>query len=168
SYHRQTWLDVSLILAAFILLLLLINPLRNFAIADDWDYAKTAQHLLYLGIFRRGEMMTASAFFPTVWGVLLAKVFGFSFVTLRLSTLVLAFGTLLFFYTLLGELEFQGARRVLATLTLLVSPVFIFLAFSFMTDISFLFGSVGALYFSVCAQRRQELRLAFIGSLFGA
>lgn len=110
--------------------------------------------------------MTANALFPAVWGTLFATIFGFSFITLRLSTLVLAFGTLIFFYGLLGELEFQGARRVLAVLTLLVSPVFVFLAFSFMTDISFLFGVVGAWYFFVCAQRRQSLRLLFIGSLF--
>lgn len=168
SYRQQTWLGIGLILAVFILLLVFINPLRNVAIADDWDYAKSVQHLLDTGVFRRSEMMTASAFFPVAWGALFAKIFGFSFATLRLSTLVLAFGALIFFYALLGELEFQGTRRVLATLTLLVSPVFVFLAFTFMTDISFLFGIVGALYFFVRAQRRQELHLVFAGSLFSA
>lgn len=166
SDRQQTWVGVGLILAVFMLLLVFINPLRNVAIADDWDYARSARQLLYTGIFRRSEIMTASAFFPAIWGALFAKLFGFSFVTLRLSTLVLALGALIFFYALLGELDFQGARRVLAVLTLLVSPVFVFLAFSFMTDMSFLFAIVGALYFFVRAHHRQDLRWMFIGSLF--
>jgi hypothetical protein len=53
-------LGAGLILAAFLLLVGFINPLHNVAIADDWDYARTAQHLLYTGIFRRSEIMTGS------------------------------------------------------------------------------------------------------------
>lgn len=168
SSRRQTWLDAGLILVVFVLLLVLINPLHNVPVVDDWDYARSARHLLYTGTFQRGEMMTASAFFPAVWGALFAKLFGFSFITLRLSTLALAVGALSFFYALLGELQFQGTRRVLAVLTLLVSPVFVFLAFSFMTDMSFLFGIIGALYFFVYAYRRQALRWVLIGSFFSA
>ena len=162
----RNWLTPGVILAALAILICCINPWREFAIEDDWDYARVVWHLVHTGIFRRGELMEATTLFPVIWGALFAQLFGFSFVSLRLSTLVLAGGSLLFFYALLGELEFDRPRRLLATLTLLVSPVFVFLAFSFMTDVSCLFGLVGALYYFVRALRQQQVRFALIGSVF--
>ncbi len=166
SKRSQTWLGAGLILLAFLMLIGLINPFHEFAVEDDWDYARSVWYLCRLGLFQRSELMEASALFPVSWGALFATIFGFSFVTLRLSTLALAGVALIFFYALLGELNFDVSRRILATLVLLASPVFVFLAFSFMTDISFLGAVIGALYCLVRAQKQQQLFWTFAGSIF--
>ena len=149
-------------------MILVINPLREFPVEDDWDYSKTVWNLLQTGTFHRLEVTQATVVFPAVWGALFSAVFGFTFATLRVSTLVLACGTLLFFYGLLGELGFDVPRRVLAALALMVTPTFTYLAFSFMTDIPLLLGLLGAVYFYVRAWRQGRLWLAAIGSVFAA
>jgi 4-amino-4-deoxy-L-arabinose transferase-like glycosyltransferase len=166
--RRPEWLGGALITCAFLLIVFAIGPAHNFPIEDDWDYSKTVWNFLQTGVFRRLEVTQATVVFPALWGTLFSKILGFSFTTLRLSVLVLAFGTLVFFYALLGELEFDPPRRVVASLALMVTPAFVYLAFSFMTDVPFLFGLAGALYFYVRAWRRDNLRLAVIASAFAA
>lgn len=164
----QRWIGPVAILAAFTVLILLISPLRQFPVQDDWDYAKTVWDLLQTGVFHRSEVAQATLFFPAVWGGLFARVFGYSFATLRVSTLVLASGVLLFFYELLAELGFDLPRRLLGTATLLVAPTFVFLASSFMTDVPFLFGYMGALACYVRAWRRDDRQFALLGSMLAA
>ena len=164
----RPWMGAAAVVATLLLMIVLIAPLREFPIEDDWDYSKTVGNILQTGVFRRLEVTQATVLFPAMWGALWSKVFGYSFATLRVSTLVLACGALMFFYRLLGELEFDAPRRALATLALLVAPAFVYLAFSFMTDVPFLFGLLGALYFYCRAVRQANARLALIGSVFAA
>ncbi len=166
--HSRPGVGLTHMFVAFLVMILLIAPLREFPVEDDWDYSKTVWNLLQTGTFQRLEVTQATVLFPTLWGALFSQIFGYSFATLRISTLVLAFGALTFFYLLLGELEFDVPRRVLAALALMVTPAFVYLAFSFMTDVPFLFGLLGALYFYVRAWRRGDARLALIGSAFAA
>ncbi len=164
--RTRAWLGAGIIVLVFLALIVAINPLGNFPVEDDWDYAKEVLNLLQTGTFHRLEVTQATVFFPALWGALFSQLFGFSFAILRLATLVLALGALLFFYALLGELEFDVPRRVIAALALLLAPAFVFLAFSFMTDIFLLFGILGALYFYVRAWRSQNVRFAILASCF--
>jgi 4-amino-4-deoxy-L-arabinose transferase-like glycosyltransferase len=150
----QTVAGVVLLLALFGLLVVWINPLHNFPLGDDFEYARSAQVMLTTGQFYRSPVVQASALFPAVWGALFSAVLGFSFTTLRLSTLPLAAGTLVAIYLILGELGFEQARRLLGTLTLMVAPLFVFNALSFMTDVPFLFWLVLGLW---CALRAFRL-----------
>lgn len=161
-------MGAGIVVLFFLVLIVAINPLRNFPVEDDWDYSKQVLNLLQTGAFHRLEVTQATVFFPALWGALFSQLFGYSFATLRVSTLVLALGTLLFFYLLLGELGFDAVRRVLGTLTLMLAPMFVFLAFSFMTDIFLLFGILGALFFYVRAWRTKNMFLAVIASVFAA
>ncbi len=145
-------------------MILLIGPRHEFPVEDDWDYSKTVWNLLRTGELHRLEVTQATVFFPALWGALFSTLFGFSFTTLRISTLVLAVGVLMFFYALLGELEFDVARRLLGTLSLMIAPPFVYLAFSFMTDIPLLFGVLGALWLYARGWRQGDLRLILAGS----
>jgi 4-amino-4-deoxy-L-arabinose transferase-like glycosyltransferase len=166
--HLPAWVGPGIILCALLFLILAINPVREFPVEDDWDYSKTVWNVLQTGTFYRLQVTQATVLFPALWGALWSTLFGYSLTVLRLATLVLSAGALLFFYALLGELEFDRSRRVLATLTLLLTPVFVYLAFSFMTDIPLFFGIVGALYLYVRAWKRNDLRLAVLASIFAA
>ena len=59
---------------------------------DDWTYAWSVERLLHHG---RIEVLDWSAVYPVgpaIWGAAWSAVLGFSFATLRFSTLALAFG----------------------------------------------------------------------------
>ncbi len=155
-------------LLLFALLVILANPLHNFPMGDDWEYARTVQRLLTTGEFYRSPVVQATAFFPALWGALFASVLGFSFTTLRLSTLPLAAGTLAAFYLILGELGFEPARRVLGTLALMVAPLFVFNALSFMTDVPFLFWLMLSLWCSLRAFRLGRIGWLVAGSACAA
>ena len=65
-------------------------PHRDVPVIDDWTYAWSVEQLRYHG---RLAMLDWSAVFPVgpaLWGTAWSLVFGFSFTTLRVSTLVLA------------------------------------------------------------------------------
>ena len=88
--HPHTTRDMLLIAGLFALLAAAVGPLHNFPIGDDWEYARTVQRLLATGEFYRSPLVQATALFPAAWGALFAAALGFSFNTLRLSTLPLA------------------------------------------------------------------------------
>ena len=168
SHRRRTAVSLLVLLALFGLLVVLINPLHDFPMGDDWEYARTAQRMLTTGEFYRSPVVQATALFPAVWGALFSWAFGFSFITLRLSTLPLAAGTLVVFYLILGELNFDSVQRVVGTLTLMVAPLFVFNALSFMTDVPFLFWLIAGLWCSLRAFRQGRLAWLTAGSICGA
>jgi hypothetical protein len=155
-------------LALFVLLVVAVNPLHDFPMGDDWEYARTVQRLLTTGQFYRSPVVQATAFFPALWGALFSSLLGFSFITLRLSTLPLAAGTLVAFYLILGELGFRPPRRLLGTLTLMVAPLFVFNALSFMTDVPFLFWLMLGLWCALRAFRLGRLGWLVAGSVCAA
>src|SRR5258706_11100556 len=164
---RSAW-PLALCLLLFALLVAAANPLHNFPMGDDWEYARTVFKLLTTGEFYRSPVVQATAFFPALWGALFSSVLGFSFTTLRLSTLPLAAGTLALFYGILGELGFEPAWRLLGTLALMVAPLFVFNALSFMTDVPFLFWLVASLWCSLRGFRRGQARWVLAGSACAA
>lgn len=166
--RHESLTGVAVILILFALMVVAINPLHNFPMGDDFEYARTAQRLLTTGQFYRSPVVQATAFFPGVWGALFSWAFGFSFTTLRLSTLPLAAGTLVAFYLILGELNFDRMRQLLGTLTLMVAPFFVFNASSFMTDVPFLFWVVTGVLCSLRGFRLGDLRWVVAGSVCAA
>lgn len=100
----RTLLYPALILLAFLALVILVNPFHDYPVQDDWDYARTVAMLLKTGAFERSQIAQASEVASALWGALFAVLFGFSFNTLRFSTLVLSAASLLIFYATLGAL----------------------------------------------------------------
>ena len=103
--NRRTIRTIHLIPLTFLLSVLLINPLRETAMEDDWAYALTVRHVLTSGEYRLHDWLVANMPFQAYWGALFASLGGYSFAMLRLSTLVLAAIGLVAFYHLAREHE---------------------------------------------------------------
>src|SRR5438128_1971105 len=104
---------LAAIIAVVLMTALLASSPVDVPIIDDWTYAWSVEHFLQTGELR---MLEWSAHYPLaqiLWGALFSRLFGFSFVVLRLSTLVLAWAGLL---TLYGTLRELGTRPLLAGL----------------------------------------------------
>lgn len=134
----------------FLACLLIAWPVAQMGFVDDWSYIKTAQVFASTGHFVYNGWPTAMLGWQIPWGALFIKVFGFSFMTVKLSTLPLALACLLLFYSILRRFEISPRNAVIGTLTLGLSPLFMPLAASFMTDVPGLFVILLCLY---CCQR---------------
>ena len=104
-----------------------------------------------------------------LWGALFCLPAGFSFVTLRVSTLVLAWLTGVGVYRLLRACGSHETCALIAAASVLFCPVVFALAFTFMTDIPALAFGVWACVFAVRhADRPRWLTLCAATSLFVA
>src|SRR5580765_8375698 len=80
-----------LILAAFWLVgLLVVWPVGNFPLNDDWAFARSVKRLLETGSFYPTAWAAMPLFTQTLWGALFCLPMGFSFNALRCSTLVMS------------------------------------------------------------------------------
>ena len=83
----KTPIHLLLISLSYIILIVLVNPIGDFPINDDWAYARSVLSLVEDGEFHLlgwGAMTLVS---QVVWGALWVKLFGFSFDVLSLRVL---------------------------------------------------------------------------------
>src|SRR3989339_544126 len=159
------WAETSL-LFIFLFCIFLVKPEGDFPLNDDWVYSSSAENLLNTGKLRLNDWVVAESVFQIAWGALFSLLFGFSFNVLRLSTAVLAFLGLLFFYLGLRKLGFDSLRSFFAALLLLFNPLFLPLSLTFMTEIPFFSLMLISLYFYVAGFQKKSSLLILAGSLF--
>lgn len=126
-----------LLFLIFLISELLVNPLGEFPLNDDWSYAKTVLILLQEGDLYIGTWCAMTLASHAYWGFLFVKLLGFSFLTLRLSTLVSSFIGVLTLFHLVKDISKNASLAFVAALTLLFSPIYFNLSNTFMTDVNF-------------------------------
>jgi hypothetical protein len=132
---RNAGICAALIIAAFFL----VNPSAEMPFCDDWSYAFTVRRLLDTGALTYNGGATAMIVSHVLWGALFSKLFGFSFTVLRLSTLPFAAASAALCYVLARQAALRPSLAFFASLVLCLSPLFLPLATSFMTDVPGLF-----------------------------
>jgi len=121
-------------------------PVAECGVNDDWSYTKMALdfaqtgHLIYN--WWTGPMLVAQVW----WGAFFIKLFGFSFLTVRLSTAPLAAGCAILLYGLHRRAGLPLGLAIFGTLVITLSPVFILNAVTFMTDVPALFFFLASAY----------------------
>lgn len=134
-----------ILIAAFVIAVLLVDPRGNFPLDDDWGVGFTTFTLLQTGRVQFTPFASATAYLQFVWGALWAALFGETFTVLRLSTLALSLASTLLAFSLLRR---AGARRELALFgaaALLFHPLFFWASFTSMTHVPFVFLSLVSL-----------------------
>lgn len=122
-------------------------------IIDDTSYARTAQLLAETGHIIYNGWGAVILGWQLYWGALFIKLFGFSFNATRFSTLPVAMASLFLSQRSMVRCGLTEWNATLATLTLALSPLFLSLTFSYMSDIGGYF--VLALCFYVCLRALQ-------------
>ena len=133
---RFDWYVAATLIALWGLIEVIINPIGDFPINDDWVYGLPVQWLVEEG--RLGFcQQNALAFTHILWGSLFVFIAGFSYTVLRISTLVVAAVGLAAMYLSGREVGLSRAGALIVVGLLMINPVFVSLANSFMTDASF-------------------------------
>ncbi len=115
-------------------------------ISDDWSYIRTAQklaatgHIVYSGW--SSPMMLSQLYLAEAF----IKLFGFSFTTVRMSTVFLSAALAFLLQRTLVAANISERNATIATLAFVLSPLYLLLSVTFMTDISGLFAIIICLY----------------------
>ena len=160
---RTEWRAMLILALWFVAVAMAIGVYRNIPVIDDWTYAWSVERLIHDG---RIEVLDWSAVYPlahSLWGAAWSLVLGFSFATLRLSTLALALLAACALYLILRELGARPSVALLGALTLAANPVVLLLSSSFMTDVPFVASTLLALLCYTRAMRRGQIRWAWWG-----
>jgi hypothetical protein len=159
SWWSPVFLTITWVVACIV-----VNPSGEFPIIDDWAYAKNVQSLVLHGqvVFSNWPAMTLIA--QTFWGALACKIFGFSFLTLRMSVTFLAWLGMILFYLIVKRVWKNEFAALTAALLFAFNPWYFSLAYSFMTDSSFLAVAVVALWFYFRYIETEKVRYLLIAT----
>src|SRR5438270_4469697 len=127
-------------------LLLVSWPIAEMGFIDDWSYVKTAFVFARTGHIVYNGWATAMLGWAIPWAALFIKLFGYSFTAVRLSTLPLAMASVYLLHASLIRFGITSRNAIIGALTLGLSPLFLPLAASYMTDVAGLFCILLCLY----------------------
>lgn len=138
----------------------IIWPVVELATDDDFAYARMALNFARTGHFVFNGWETAMVGWQVVWGALFIRLFGYSYLTLRFSTLVLGALLTLLLHRVLLRSGVSSPAAIFGTLTVVLSPLFLPMVTSYMTDVPALLCIVLALYGCQRALRARSDRAA--------
>jgi len=150
------------------LTLALVPPTGEFPLNDDWVYAQAVKDWMETGHYD-GHLFSTAAFVGQAWwGRLFCELFGFSFLSLRWSTLVLWLAGA--WATSLAALVLGAKNRnaALAGGLVIANPLMMNLGYTFMTDVPFVALMAISGLFYLRAIQHPAWQWIVLGSLFGA
>jgi hypothetical protein len=141
--HRRDGLFCALLMT---ICLLLAYPFVEMGFIDDWSYIKTTQTFLQTGHFIYNGWAAMPLGWQVLWGALFSKLLGFSFIHVRLSILPLAAASVYLYHQILIRFGLARTYAIFGALALALSPIFMLMSASYMTDIPGLFCTLLCLY----------------------
>ena len=156
AIDRWDWGLIAALGAIWALMAVLIDPIGDFPINDDWAYGLPVKWLVEEGRLRFTDWQSISLVAQVFWGSPFAWVLGFSFTALRISTLALAMVGLGSAYLLGREMGLAKLAAAVIPGLLIINPTFVFWSYSFMTDVPCLSLMVLALYLLIRGQQRGD------------
>jgi 4-amino-4-deoxy-L-arabinose transferase-like glycosyltransferase len=126
----------SLLFLIFVVCEIIVNPIGEFPLNDDWSYSKSVNFALQ-GTYTIGDFGAMTLFTHLLWGTLFTKIFGFSFTVLRFSTLISSIIGLFFMNKLIIKITKSQWLAFFSCLLLLLNPLYFSLANTYMTDVNF-------------------------------
>jgi hypothetical protein len=135
-----------LCVAIFCVCMLLMWPVAEIGFNDDWSYILTTQSFLHTHHFVYNGWAAPILGWQIVWGSVFGWLFGPSFVSIRLSMIPVALATAVLYHAILRNFSLNRAHALFGTLTFVLSPLFLSLSATFMTDIPGVFSVLLCVY----------------------
>ena len=129
--------DLTAIALLWSVAVIVVNPIGDFPLNDDWSYGMTVKRLVEGAGYHPTGWTFMTLITQVLWGALFCLARGFSFTALRFSTLVLSLIGLLALYILVRQVQRPRLLAVTCVLTLAFNPIYFALSNTFMTDVPF-------------------------------
>ncbi|MBW8331601.1 MAG: glycosyltransferase family 39 protein [Prolixibacteraceae bacterium] len=146
--------------------IIIINPIGEFPLNDDWAYSLNVYHLSQEGKLILSDWPAMSLIAQVLWGALVTGVFGFSFTVLRFSTLFVGLFTVILFYKILINATSNKTTSLAGALLFMFSPLFFVSSYTFMTEVYFLFAINLSLFYFFKFYKDEKIKLLLAGSFF--
>lgn len=159
---RSIVLCVLLFLAA----VAAINPTVEMGVDDDWSYNHIAREFAATGQIQYNGWAAAMIVPQLIWAAGLIKAFGFSFLALRLSTVLVTVLLIPVLYYLGRDSGLEPAFAAFAALLTVLSPLAMPEAVSFMSDMPALFFFMLCLYCGIRAWRAKTAKSCIAWAIF--
>lgn len=164
----KTSFNLLVISLLWFIVILIVNPLREFPLNDDWAYHRTLLDLLETGKLKY-EFWVGVPLLPHLfWGLLFVKIFGFSFSILKIANLIMGLAGVFVTYFIFYEYLRNSRRAFIYSLFVAFNPIYLHLCFSFMSDLTFYTLVAAALLFylrNLHNPGRYSLELSFLFAL---
>ena len=147
---------------------LIINPIGEFPLGDDWAYSKRVSNFLESGSFESPDWGGALFFTQLLWGAAFCKIFGFSFSVLRVSELLALFFTLVIFYQIILKVTASNHSSLIITLLFFLNPIITYQSNTFQPDIPYTLLAILSVYFFLKYTTNNGLRDYIIGLSFAS
>lgn len=131
----------------------IVRPYAEMGIDDDWSYVKSSQVLAQTGHIVYNGWAAPMLGWQLYCGAFFVKLFGFSFTAVRLSTLIEAMATAFLLERSMVWAGINEWNASLATTAFVLSPLYLPLTYTFMTDVSGVLCIVLCLYMCLRALR---------------
>ena len=122
------------------------RPILEMGLNDDWAYIWSARLLAQTGHVVYNGWETTMLGWQLYFGALFIKLFGFSFLVIRTSTLLISIATSVLVQRLFVRLGIGEWNSCIGTLTIVLSPLYLLLSYSFMSDVPGLLVLVFCIY----------------------
>src|SRR5580693_8622641 len=130
----------------FALCEMLSRPYAEMGVSDDWSYVRTAQLLGETGHIHYNGWATAMIGWQLYPAAALLKLLGFSFTAARLSTFLVAILTTFLIQRSFVRAGIDEQNATIGTLAIVLTPLYMALSATFMTDVQGLFAVVICFY----------------------
>ena len=157
--NKADKINIAVITFIWAIVVILVNPIGDFPLNDDWAYARSVKSLLETGSFQLPGWAVANLLPQALWGAIFCLPFGFSFTALRFSTLVLGWIGVVVTYLLFKEFNSHQKLALIGALLIAVNPLYFSLANTFMTDVPHYTVTILSLYFYVIGVRKKSLSI---------
>jgi hypothetical protein len=117
---------------------LVVRPLSGAPVVDSWLYQHAVTAFAHSGRLRFAGFTQAMPVGQVIYGLAWSRLFGTSAPSFDLSVAVLGMAGALVLYALVRRCGAEAAPALLATGLLICNPCYLFLSFSFMTEVPFL------------------------------
>ena len=166
NLKNNSLFQVILIVILWILAAIIVNPIGNFPLNDDWAYAKNVFYLTEQGILKFTDWPAMSLIFHMLWGGLFCVIFGFSFTILRFSTLLLGLlGIIVSYFYTLKNTKNKFLSFFIAIL-IGFNPLYFSLSYTFMTDVPFLVWTIISVFFYINYLKNKKILNLIIAIIF--
>ncbi|MDQ1265959.1 MAG: hypothetical protein QG635_1111, partial [Bacteroidota bacterium] len=135
--NKEIIKDSLILILLWIIIAVIINPIGEFPLNDDWLYSKAVIDLLHGYKYQPSYLIQMTLISQSYWGLLFCLPSGFSFTALRISTLTAGIAAVVSMYFICRKLELNRTISFIFALIIAFNPIFLNLSYTYMTDIPF-------------------------------
>src|SRR5579872_1259840 len=155
---------IGVVAGWYALALALLHPLADGPVADSWIYEESVRWFRATGEMRfpgfTETMPVAQVLYGAAWGA----IFGTSAASLDLASAFLGIVTALMLYALAMRCGARWWQALAAAGLLICNPCFLFLSFSFMSEIAFLAALLGSQLAFANAEGEHQMRWLWLSA----